>query len=94
MNKHLKKEKKMSKQPIIRERGNEETLYHMAQSLEVLDIGIEAYKEKKHSAWMIISGRLHELLTDTSPYGKGIPLAMRLMPALKLHPLKNDFSKS
>lgn len=67
-----------------RVRSNQETLYQLVQVLEVLSIGLDAYRAGRYSAWMIISARLHQLLTDRA--NGNTPLALRVLPWLSFHP--------
>lgn len=66
-------------------RGPEEDENQFWESLEVLDIGVDAFNEGKLSAWMIISARLYIFFIDRS--NGNIPLALRLISDLQLHPL-------
>jgi tetratricopeptide (TPR) repeat protein len=71
-----------------RTRQSEENLYLLVEVLDVLRIAIEAYQDGHQSAWLIISARLHQLLTDKAK--KQIPLALRVIPELELHPMRQN----
>lgn len=72
-----------------RVRADQENLYQLVEVLDLLKIGIDAYKRGKKAAWMIVSAYLHQLLTDIS---KGKPLALRVMPGLDFHPIINPIT--
>ncbi len=71
-----------------RVRSDSENLYFLVQLLDVLRIGLEAYQNKRFAAWLVISARLHQLLTDTAR--RKTPVALRVLPELTLHPMKQD----
>jgi tetratricopeptide (TPR) repeat protein len=71
-------------------REEHEYLSQLVEVLDVLKIGIDAFKEGKKSAWMIISAFLFQLLLDYSRNNK--PLAIRVMPPLDFHFLKSNIS--
>jgi tetratricopeptide (TPR) repeat protein len=71
-----------------RTRNQEENLYILVEILDVLRIGIEAYRKERSAAWLIISARLHQLLADRT--NRQLPLALRVIPDLQLHAMKQN----
>ena len=82
----------MKKQMTARIRKPEEALYHMVEVLDVLRLGIDTYKNGRTSAWMIVSAYLHQLLVDKTKGNR--PLAERVVPSVKLHPMFIDISSA
>lgn len=75
----------MNKKPPARTRKPEEALYHLVEVLDVLRLGIDTFRDGRKSTWMIVSAYLHQLLIDKTNGNK--PLAARVIPSLKLHPI-------
>lgn len=84
--------KKSPKKPPARIRKPEEALYHLVEVLDVLRLGVDTYKSGRTSTWMIISAYLHQLLVDKTNGNR--PLATRVIPSLKLHPMYIDISST
>lgn len=74
--------------PRNRIRSSQETLHELVENLEVIRIALEAYRGDRKAAWRIVSARLHLLLTDRSRSNE--PLALRVLPELRLHPLRRQ----
>ena len=75
-------------QTVSIKRSPQDNREFLIEVLDVLDLGIEAFRNRRHSAWMIVSARLNQLLADKTQ--SNIPLAERVMKNLELHPLKSD----
>lgn len=74
----------------IRQRTDDEALKLLVDVLDVVSIGVEQYKVGRTAAWLIVSNRLHQLLQDrTARPGNDLPLALRVFPAIELHPLRH-----
>ena len=73
---------------LIRMRNEDETVQQLVEVLDVLDIGIAAYRSGRYAAWRICSVYIHQLLTDRTR--NNIPVALRVLPTLQIHPLRGD----